>query len=497
MTPANRTRRDGGQRNNLSYLLKWGGGRKLHAIIVIVIFVFSVLWLLSSAPLSSVHSFTGRHCETCHASVVEARFMKLGFKKLVSDQACVSCHQAPAHHAAEQIFAPACASCHVEHQGAPYLRQPADKKCSQCHGNLKVKSGQPHYQSGISGFDITHPEFAALRDGYTDPGTIKINHAVHMKAGLLGPDSRPVQMECPDCHRTAAEQAGRWKYGQAKDAQIAFDTAYGVRSGMLPEPVQPGSGRAYMVAPTYSSACQNCHSLQFDALFSESAPHDKPQVVHAFIVRKLTEYIQRHSWAVREPARPLRRIFSGAISNEPQEPVIAHDASEWVRLRSAADEKLLWRKTCVQCHTVKYTRTDQNSLPGLPEIAPSDIKPIWLPHSVFSHYSHSGIDCKSCHTKAAKSQDASDVLIPGIRICQRCHNGDPAANGGTQNGCFLCHHYHNWKQPDQPPRPTYTIEELRGVARAHPSGPFGSLGPAIAVQQFEIPEIGTILKQKF
>ena len=33
------------------------------------------------------------------------------------------------------------------------------------------------------GFDSSHPEFAALRAGFSDPGTIKFNHQVHLKEG--------------------------------------------------------------------------------------------------------------------------------------------------------------------------------------------------------------------------------------------------------------------------------------------------------------------------
>src|ERR1700739_3916292 len=93
-----------GESRHSSSLRRWARGRMLRAGMVIAVCIFSVLWLLGSAQLSSVHSFTGRHCETCHASVVEARFMKLGIRSHVKDAACLSCHQAPAHHAAYQTF---------------------------------------------------------------------------------------------------------------------------------------------------------------------------------------------------------------------------------------------------------------------------------------------------------------------------------------------------------------------------------------------------------
>jgi cytochrome c553 len=77
---------------------------------------------------------------------------------------------------------------------------------------------------------------------------------------------------------------------------------------MPPEMVHPGTGRAYMAAPSYATACQSCHALQFDRYFSESVPHDKPQVVHDFIVSKLTEYIKKHPDSLGVGPRPVRNI---------------------------------------------------------------------------------------------------------------------------------------------------------------------------------------------
>src|SRR5207248_1617613 len=354
----------------------------------------------SSGPLSTVHSFTGRRCDTCHTPIVKAGFLSVGFRKHVTDQACLGCHQAPEHQGSLQTFTPSCASCHTEHIGSQHLRQTADETCVQCHGDLKVKGGSPHYQTAIYNFDKKHPEFAPLRGETRDPGTVKLNHGVHMGAGLLGPNSQPVQMQCQDCHRTAAEQRERWKYGEASVVEVALQSHDSHTPSMPPEPIRPGTGRAYMVAPTYASACQSCHALQFDTYFSESVPHEKPQVVHEFIVSKLTEYLEKHPEAVSVASRPMRIMFGGTISREPQTPKTAHSPEEWVKLRTADAENLLWRKTCQQCHTLKFTQTIPNGIGGLPEVMPSNIKPVWLPNAVFSHYSHVSIDCKSCHSHA-------------------------------------------------------------------------------------------------
>jgi cytochrome c551/c552 len=218
-----------------------------------------------------------------------------------------------------------------------------------------------------------------------------------------------------------------------------------------------------MAAPTYASGCQSCHALQFDAHFAESVPHDDPKVVHDFVVSKLRQYIQQHPQALHEEIRPARLIFGGKISREGQQPIIARTATEWVDLRTKDAETLLWHKTCIQCHTLNYKEAGQ-SAESTPTVAASNIRPQWLGNSVFSHYAHASFDCKSCHTKALASQETSDVLIPSIKSCQSCHNGEPTKVGQAQNGCFLCHQYHNWKGRDEPFMPTQSTQHLRGTA---------------------------------
>ena len=46
----------------------------------------------------------------------------------------------------------------------------------------------------------------------------------------------------------------------------------------------------------------------------------------------------------------------------------------------------------------------------------------------FPHRTHlaQGLDCQTCHSAAASSQDATDNLLPDTRLCVACHNGQVA-----------------------------------------------------------------------
>ena len=339
-----------------------------------------------------------------------------------SDQGCDSCHDAPLHHA-NQIFTPTCAACHAEHRGHPRLAVTADVSCTQCHANLHTNGTATHFTADITRFVGGHPEFAALHPGSVDPGTIKLNHEIHLKHNLRGPNG-PVQLDCSDCHRTAKPES-RWRFG-SNTTQVEPLVQVAIPPSMDPS-------RAYMSPVTYAQHCAACHGLQFDARFPEGVPHDTPEVIHAFLVQKFQRYIPHHPAELRVTA--LNR-------NLPQQPippaVRALTEQQWVTLRVAESEELLWRKSCAQCHAVKFAASTP-----LPTVAKSNITQRWFQHAVFNHDTHKLLQCVECHPGALTSQETADVLLPGIATCEKCHRGGRQA---AESRCFECHTYHDWKQ---------------------------------------------------
>ncbi len=86
-----------------------------------------------------------------------------------------------------------------------------------------------------------------------DPGTIKLNHAIHLRHDLKGPNGS-VQLDCGDCHRTAGTKES-WKFGSMTPAQLNAKDV----------PPSRQTGRANMVPIAYAKHCSGCHGLQFDA----------------------------------------------------------------------------------------------------------------------------------------------------------------------------------------------------------------------------------------
>jgi hypothetical protein len=442
-----------GTRHDLNYFKSFPPFRVWRVALGLAVPFFALLWLgvstwkkpsfYSKGPMSSPHAFFAHQCGVCHLSQVRGVSVP-GFRRPATDAACLSCHQAPAHQP-DQLFTPSCSSCHVEHQGMVQLDHVRDGQCVQCHSDLKTTTGQPRYVTSIRGFNRDHPEFAPLRSGFLNQSAITFSHRVHRGDSIRGPQGA-VKLQCDDCHRPDAETAGPWAYA---DPSARFAAA----------PAGPGANfymdarRELMASVTYEKHCLTCHALRFDDRFSQPIPHKTPDVVHAFVVVQFQNYIAQHPEAIHEVRPSGRRIPGMTI----MQPTPARNAAEWVQQNSDQTEQLLWGVTCRLCHQLEFPGNG-----GLPRVKPSAAPVRWLPNATFSHEAHNGVACESCHAMAPTSETGSQILIPSIKTCQSCHNGNPAHAGNAENSCFLCHQYHQWKDRMHL-RGTHTIPELTGM----------------------------------
>jgi hypothetical protein len=495
-----RTTKAVAQRIDLNYFKRATPFKRAKLWLAILAPVVALVWIgwhffghdhrvYSSGRLSGAHAVLEKQCAACHVQQAG------GFSAAAADSACLACHDGPAHHeTAARTEKLACAECHVEHRGRVNLAATGNQSCAQCHGNppkvMAVTSST--FAHAISSFGTGHPEFAVLRAQQgtmpVDDGTIKVNHALHMKLIRRGPDGPIVQLDCGDCHRTAASGDRNWTYSHSH--YVAADQTPPAHSLRVAKPrfpeidnavwdnrtvlqaARPRTGRELMTPPRFANACVGCHSLAFDKRFDDDVPHDKPEVVHAFLIKRYSDYIAAHPKKVLE-ARDVQRLPSRPVPTA----ATIRTPGMWVAEQVAAAEELLWRKTCAQCHavltplkaarwetwdeetgiTTPMTKTEIAAAQRrLPTVLASNIAELWLPHARFDHDAHRGFSCAGCHQNALKSTETSDILIPGIAVCQTCHA--PGA-GRAESRCFECHTYHDWAKRKEV-KPTFVLPGL-------------------------------------
>jgi hypothetical protein len=267
--------------------------------------------------------------------------------------------------------------------------------------------------SAIHSFVDGHPEFGAQLPGVKDPGQIKFNHKVHLKKSLRSMTGT-VQLQCGDCHRPAGIGAA------GSDALAARVDG-------------PRPSRAYMASITYAGQCSSCHPLEFDKRMTGSVPHQNPEAVHNFLAAKFEAYIRAHPEELHTP-ETAQRIPRQALEPEPS------NSQDWVTWRTAQSERLLWTKTCIECHQYVPAASTER----LPLVVPANFATRWLKHASFDHSAHTAFECVSCHAGAATSEKSSDVLIPGISVCRGCHNPSGGRSVSAGTSCVECHQYHDW-----------------------------------------------------
>jgi hypothetical protein len=462
-----RTTKKLAQRIDLNYFKRLTPLKRAKFWLSLLLPVLATMWICwyafhkdarvySSGRMSAPHAILEKQCAACHVQKASV------FSAKVQNQACLSCHDGPIHHAS-QASTPDCATCHTEHRGGLNIAATSEKSCTECHANLRTTGAPSRYSQHIHNLADGHPEFAVIREN-RDPTAIKLNHALHMKPIRRGPTGPIVQLDCADCHRPAAVK-NSWTYADANYAAGAPTNETlktSVSNGEVLSPHNPPTGRELMAPVTFANTCASCHLLSFDKRFSEGVPHDKPEIIHAFLKKKFQDYTAAHPAELRSPRDPDRDITGKPLAPQIQTLTVA----QWVAARTSDAEQLLWRKTCLQCHQLSFNRSSklpdvhQASAPSedpLPHIAEVAVTARWMPHAKFDHEAHAGFTCVNCHEKALRSSDSSDVLVPGIKTCQTCHAPGP---DHAESRCFECHIYHDWSKRKEI-TPTFSFPPLK------------------------------------
>lgn len=403
--------------------------------------------LVQAGRLSSAHSMFNDDCGRCHQENFQTTKKLLDWSAkhhVVTDKACTSCHDGPAHNGVA-LSPPACAECHREHRGRLSLARVADGHCTACHADLKT-----HRYGGASNLkyrDVKsfeageHPDIAPL----TDSGQLHFNHQKHLKdGGILGRDGKKEQLQCIQCHRP--DTAGRYM-----------------------QPIQ------------YEQDCKRCHPLSIQlagnsfasdrlkevvAVFNkEPAPHREPDIVRGVLRERLLKFVQDNPLSVVEKND---KLLDPALFGKR-----GPSAIEWQQARQGLDriegrlfssnqkefaEDVLFNKGggCVFCHIEEKRAGGGNELNPLPVYRETSIKKRWMEHARFNHERHRMLNCTECHPAKASAK-TSDVLMPTLQSCQRCHN----QAAGVRSDCAECHSYHDRKIKHDLHK-SMTIEECLG-----------------------------------
>lgn len=479
-----RTSKKLAQRIDLNYFKRPTPLKRAKFWLSLLLPLLALLWIVertifkdsrfySSGRLSEAHAVLEKECAACH-------LQKAGeFSAKVTDEACVDCHDGPIHHELSLVDKKelACAECHTEHRGRVSLRASSNQSCAICHADLQAVYGPPRFASRIRSLEDGHPEFAALRAESLHSqfvrGTSRLNHAIHMKLIRRGPAGPMVQLDCADCHRPdAIAPPSTYSDPDYVEARVSYNdkgaASLSRTSNIVPR--HPASGRELMAPVKFASACAGCHLLTFDKRINIGVPHEEPKVIRGFLLKKFQEYIAAHPESLRERREPYRGFTGKSLQAE----IRIVTPAQWVAEHTGVAEELLWRKTCVQCHSLSLRLEGPEKMPSiapwlrsssdsdfvlkpLPEIMAASTASRWMPHAKFDHDAHRGFTCASCHAKALTSTEASDILLPGIETCKKCHAPGPEH---AESRCFECHTYHDWSKRKEV-TPKFTLPELR------------------------------------
>ncbi len=432
---------------------------------------------VTTGDLSKPHfAWNQSGCEQCHLPNVPIRKDAwLGSEPsniALNNQKCNGqCHAVTGHFEQqtkrEIVARESCNTCHREHLGFDRsLVEVADTDCARCHANLASVALQPKRKKPVTSFSKEgHPEFAALiTDSGTeakDPGTIRFSHVQHMRPGQPkakgGTDAKQpqlieekyrdrynritdknlIQLICSDCHSRDVELNGyeslEWR---AEDATNIASLAVQSTSHKLYKPVE------------FEKHCVACHEL-------DGVPHglnldQTKQTINRLLPLKLLEYLKD-----RNPNLEPDALTQKAMSEESQEEIEGHEK----RLNALLSDS----SACLKCH---QKAKDAESI-----VAPSNLKRKWFQNASFTHGSHLMVRCQECHAapytqsgdvfdssiagNTKSSDEASQVMIPKIEICQKCHIQDPKKRsewfGSESSGkekrvasadCVDCHRYH-------------------------------------------------------
>ena len=411
------------------------------------------LWM--SGQLSEAHANLEDDCQACHVEAFVA----------VRDEACMDCHQDDAHAhitglaandergrlvaargeptgfaafqraVAEKFNRPAgrCVECHIEHTGAGDMPDTPQKFCTDCHDGMSARltdtklpdasdfgTGHPAFRPALLATTGDQPRFrrTTLDGDARENNGLKFTHAQHMSKtnGIAQMVRRRGNeydgrdgLDCNDCH--------------------TLDS----------------SGTRY--APVVmEQSCQTCHSLGLELVdgTTRTLRHGEPEQVAA----DLRAYFR----SGRPPAPSNLSTLSRRQPGDANRAATARDYARAVNFRGGGETRAVNAVfsrggACYDCHVI--TRDGPRVTNGF-SVADVAWNPRYFRKGWFTHDAHTKYQCVDCHVDALVSNDATEVLVPGLDGdggCRDCHVGGTGdtlnpVNHPIESDCAMCHDYH-------------------------------------------------------
>ena len=367
----------------------------------------------SSGPVSNAHRVIENDCQRCHLTPFER----------VEDLECLNCHVMSQHAEGEKDFLSKhkglelrCAQCHMEHNGDDGVILRDSRQCVSCHATMSGHKGGALDVANLA----THPQFrisvvdnaggtqrVPVDDpkGAIDSTAIKLNHAVHLREGLRGPQG-PTTLQCNACHELSTD-----------------------KREMLPV--------------SFDRNCRSCHSLGFDErLPDKQLPHGDDSDVYPTLFAEYAKLLLLDGG--RETAAPIdgARILPGGGDTVAESRPLSPDAMLVQSSARRAEEEVFTRTGCFLCHTYREKPlSDQRVDETRYTITAPNIPAVWMTKARFDHGAHEELSCESCHEKTRTSTETKDLLLPSIAVCRECHM-EGAKAGFVESDCTQCHAYH-------------------------------------------------------
>jgi len=232
-------------------------------------------------------------------------------------------------------------------------------------------------------------------------------HATHLDPrGVRSPLQGRMKLECKSCH---APDASRRRF----------------------EPV------------SMAKHCQECHTLQFEpAVTTRQVPHGSPAeavtVIEEFYagiaLKGVPDSFQKAFGVPGEGL--LRRVGEPSAAERQGALAIANRKAKQV------SAELFEVRVCKTCHAIARRKEGW-------EVAPIRQNVAWMPGARFDHAAHRQTPCLDCHD-VRESKKSSDVAMPAIAQCRKCHGGSKPVEGKVTSNCLLCHGFHDARHPWDP-----------------------------------------------